>query len=187
MNDVKVTIILAEYNAYKEAIKSTEETIRSIVNIVFVLFTAQLSLMTAVISVTIKFNGLFIRIIFLLIPECCILLSMYHSQCVMRIHNYSNYIDIEIGKRLKKITGEQLINNHSKHSTKNIFKLVKSPTVSKIAFLSKLGIMLAPVTLSLVFWLAMCINCNVTIQIIEWIMFALGIVCAITLFFMQHD
>ena len=187
MDELKVTIIMAEYNAYKEEIRSTKETIRSIVNYVFILLAALFSFVVAIFSTDIQFENISVRLTFLVLPECFFLLSMYHTQCVMRLHRYSRYIDDEIGNKIKSITGEQLLNGQSKHETKNIFRLMKLPIDARVAFLSKIGIMLFSVALPLFFWLAMCIHSNTVTLPVEWILFSVGTVCIVALLFMQHD
>ena len=67
-----------------------------------------------------------VRFLVLAIPRIFMCLSMYHSECVMIIHNYIEYIDLDIRNKIQELLGEPLLNTKSKIPTKSIIGVFKS-------------------------------------------------------------
>lgn len=188
MEDKKIDVLMNEMTAIRNEINTTKETIHSILNFFFVLTSAEASLFVTALNSSINFNNYYVRFLILVIPTIFMCLSVYHSECVMRIHTYIKYVDVNIRDKLHEILGEPLLNDKSKIPTKNIFGVFKkSPLEAKFGYLSKLGLKVISMILPVMFYIYMHKQYNLDVTVLEYIMISIDIVFIVTLFFMQHD
>jgi len=188
MLDKKIDVLMSEMSAIRNEINTSKETIHSILNFFFVLIGAEVSLFVAIWDSSVDFNIVFIRLLILTIPVLFMCLSMYHSECVMRIHSYSNYVDSNIRGKIQKLLGEPLLKSKSKTPTKSIIGVFKeSPIDAKLGYLSKLGIKAISMLLPILFYICMVNQISIKTTIMERIVVLIDIFFVFTLLFMQHD
>lgn len=188
MNEKKIDVLMSEMTAIRNEINTTKETIHSILNFFFILIGIEVSLLIAAWSSSVDLSNIMVRFLVLSIPLLFMCLSMYHSECVMRIHNYIEYIDFDIRNKIQELLGEPLLNTRSKIPTKSIIGVFKSsPLEAKLGYLSKLGIKIMSMLFPLLFYVYIVYYQQIDILLIERIMFAVDIGFIVTLFFMQHD
>lgn len=188
MVDKKVDVLMNEMTAIRNEINTTKETIHSILNFFFILIGTEVSLFIAAWDSSIDFANTFVRLLILTIPFVFMCLSMYHSECVIRIHKYISYVDKDIRDKIKELLGEPLLNSKSKIQTKSIIDIFKkSPLEAKFGYLSKLGLKVTSMILPLLFYIYMVHQKQIDLWIVEYIMFAIDVVFIISLFFTQHD
>lgn len=188
MIDKKIDVLMSEMTAIRNEINTTKETIHSILNFFFILISAEISLFISALNGMIDFENEFVRNMILSIPFLFMCLSLYHSECVMRIHIYINYIDTDIRNKVSELLGEPLLNSHSKTATKSIVDVFrKHPISAKFGYLSKLGLKIMSIFITLLFYLYMVYSKHLTISVLELIMLIIDVSYIIILFFMQHD
>lgn len=184
----KVDVLMAEMTAVRNEINTTKETIHSILNFFFILISAEISLFVSVWDSVFTLTNPLIRLFILLIPILFFCLSIYHSECVMRIHTYITYVDSTIRNKIGTLLGDPLLNNQSKFPTKTVFGVFhKSPMAAKLGYLSKLGIKIISMLLPILFYIYTIRSNCMPMSIYEWILLPVDIVLTISLFFMQHD
>ena len=189
MVDKKIDVLMSEMTAIRNEINTTKETIHSILNFFFILISAEISLFVSALNGMIDFENGFVRIMILSIPFLFMCLSIYHSECVMRIHIYIDYVDTNIRKKVAELLGEPLLNPHSKTPTKSFIDIFKKghPLSAKLGYLSKLGLKIMSILITLLFYLYMVYSRQSTIYVLELIMFIIDTSYIFILFFMQHD
>ncbi len=188
MLEMKVMVLMNEMTAIRNEINATKETIHSIMNFFFILIGAEVSLFIAIWKRTVDFNDFFIRILILSIPWLFICLSFYHTECVMRIHMYISYIDVNIRGKIKELLGDPLLNSKSKEPTNSIIDLFSKRSVSaRLAYISKLGIKLMSMLIPCIFYFCMIQEKGIKATFIENVMLSVDFLLIIILFFTQHD
>lgn len=188
MIDKKIDVLMNEMSAIRSEINTSKETIHSILNFFFVLIGAEVSLFVAIWDSSIDFSNIFIRLLILIIPLLFMCLSVYHSECVIRIHTYSNYVDSSIRDKIQELLGDPLLNAKSKTPTKSIIDVFKKcPLDAKLGYLSKLGIKTISMLLPILFYICMVNQNSIKMIVVEYLFFLIDAVLIITLLFMQHD
>lgn len=188
MIDKKIDVLMNEMIAIRNEINTTKETIHSILNFFFILISTEVSLLIAASGSSIDLGNIIVRLLILTIPFLFMCLSIYHSECVMRIHKYINYVDLDIRNKIQELLGEPLLNPKSKIPTKSIIDVFKkTPLEAKMGYLSKLGIKIMSMLFPLLFYVYIVQYQQIDIYIVEYIMFVIDSSFIIILFFMQHD
>lgn len=188
MLEKKVDVLISEMSAIRNEINSTKETVHNILNFFFVLIGTEVSLFIAAWDSFVDFDSIFVRILILSIPFPFMCLSMYHTECIIRIHNYIQYVDCNIRNRIKELLGEPLLNVKSKTATKSIMDVLKKgPLDAKLGYLSKFGLKLMSMLFPLFFYIYMVQRMQINMEPVECIVIAVDVTFIVALFFMQHD
>lgn len=188
MLEKKVDVLISEMSAIRNEINSTKETVHNILNFFFVLIGAEVSLFIAAWDSLVDFDSIFVRLLILTIPFPFMCLSMYHTECIIRIHKYIRYVDFNIRNKIEELLGEPLLNAKSKTATKSIMGVLKKgPLDAKFGYLSKLGLKLMSMLFPLLFYIYMIQRRQINVEPVEYIMITVDVTFIAALFFMQHD
>lgn len=188
MTEKKVDVLMSEMSAIRGEINTTKETVHNILNYFFVLIGIEVSLFIAAWDSSVDFDSIFVRLLILLIPFIFMCLSIYHTECVMRIHTYIKYVDFDIRNKIGELLGEPLLNAKSKTATKSFMcVLKKGPLDAKLGYLSKLGLKLMSMLFPLLFYVYMVQQRRINMGFAEYIIFSVDVAFIVALFFMQHD
>lgn len=188
MVEKKIDVLINEMTAIRNEINTSKDTIHSILNFFFILIAAEVSLFIAAWDNSIDFGNVFVRLLILAIPFLFMCLSTYHSECVIRIHTYSNYVDTNIRDKIQELLGEPLLNAKSKTPTTSILGVFKnSPIDAKLGYLSKLGLKAMSMLLPFMFYTCMLHQQQIDITFLERVMATIDAGLIMSLFFMQHD
>lgn len=188
MIEKKVDVLMCEMTAVRNEINSTKETVHNILNFFFVLIGTEVSLFIAAWDSLVYFDSIFVRLLILTIPFPFMCLAIYHTECVMRIHKYIQYIDFNIRNKIEELLGEPLLNEKSKTATKSIMDVLKKgPLDAKFGYLSKLWLKLMSMLFPLLFYVYMIQRREINIESVEYILITVDVTFIAALFFMQHD
>lgn len=180
---LKVQVLLAEYERIKDEIFHHKTTLQTILNFIIILGAAQLGILGQIFLSSSMPQSLIEKLL-LITPIPFALLSLYHSGYIIRIHKLASYMDGELRSKIEAIVGEGTLRTHSFYPISNILALRKSSIDGRITYLALFGLKILPQMLPLIIFF--CIKA-LPWGILEYVWFACDFLLMIVSVVGQHD